>query len=38
MFDFSKRGDVSPSLQPAKPSSATPSSGDTPQRPVNKEI
>lgn len=34
MFDFSKRGDVSPSLQPAKPSSATPSSGDTPQRPV----
>lgn len=34
MFDFSKRGEVSPSLQPAKPSSATPSSGDTPQRPV----
>lgn len=34
MFDFSKGGDVSPSLQPAKPSSATPSSGDTPQRPV----
>ena len=34
MFDFSKRGEVSPSLQPAKPSSATPSSGDIPQRPV----
>ena len=34
MFDFSKGGEVSPSLQPAKPSSATPSSGDTPQRPV----
>lgn len=34
MFDFSKRGEVSPSLQPVKPSSATPSSGDTPQRPV----
>lgn len=34
MFDFSKRGEVSPSLQPTKPSSATPSSGDTPQRPV----
>ena len=34
MFDFSKRGEVSPSLQPAKPSSATPSSGDTTQRPV----
>jgi len=34
MFDFSKGGEVSPSLHPAKPSSATPSSGDTPQRPV----
>ena len=34
MFDFSKMGEASPSLQPAKPSSATPSSGDTPQRPV----
>ncbi len=33
MFDYSK-GEVSPSLQPAEPSSATPSSGDTPQRPV----
>ncbi len=28
------KGEVSPSLQPAKQSSATPSSGDTPQRPV----
>ena len=35
MFDFSKVGEVSPSLQPAAPSSATPSSGGTPpQRPL----
>ena len=32
--DWAKVGEVSPSLQPDKPSSATPSSGDTPQRPV----
>lgn len=32
--DWAKVGEVSPSLQPDKPSFATPSSGDTPQRPV----
>ena len=32
--DWAKVGEVSPSLQPDKPSFAPPSSGDTPQRPV----
>ena len=35
MFDFSRKGEASPSLQPASPSSATPSSGGyPPQRPL----